>query len=574
MKKSLLFLMLIVLAPAAIGAPEGQKYTCPMHPHYIADEPGTCPICGMDLVPVEAEEPTATAGTEPAPDSARQKTASRGHQSRAVVTIAPETIQNMGVRTIPAEMTMFGRTVRAFGAVTENTRLQTVVSSRVDGWIEDLAVTAVGDHLKKGDLLFRLYSPDLVAAQQDYLAALRRGVQGRIVSAGRRLESLGVQKQTLEGLRRSRKAQERIPVYAEHDGVVARLEVRQGAYVKSGNTIVVIQDYSSVWVKASVAEKDMALLDVDVSARLHFPSLPGQEIAGRVDYIHPTVDPRSRTGKVRLVIENPKGALRPGAYSHVVFDVEKQERLAVPSEAILRDSRGAYVVKALGSGRFQPLRVEDGVTSAGRTEILSNLKPGEEVVVSGQFLIDSESALRESFRKLEGAQTALALLDLSSTELSLLDHYVDSALYLHESLMNGGDITPRHLDATLQAGAKLMRRFAGTRLEAVLEEAGEGVRAAQQARSRRELETALSSLVNALKPWLMEGKPAHYEKKGLKLAADHESGRLWLQRGDELQNPYGGMAHEVPWPEETPETTGIARQAATSRRPGGGHERH
>ncbi|MFP3942533.1 MAG: efflux RND transporter periplasmic adaptor subunit, partial [Alphaproteobacteria bacterium] len=357
-----------------------------------------------------------------------------------------------------------------------------------------------------------------------------------------------------------------------HDGVIAHLNVREGAFVKPGETIMTVQDYSSVWVRASVAEKDLALLGENASARLHFPSLPGQEIPGKVDYIHPTVDPQSRTGKVRLVIDNPNGALRPGAYAHVVFDVEKQRRLAVPSEAILRDSRGAYVVKALGNGRFRPVRIEDGVVSHGRTEILGGLKMGENIVVSGQFLIDSESALRESFHKLQGTQTSLALLELTPEELSLMDHYVDAALYLHEVMTKGQDVTPHYLDAALQAGGKLKSRFGGTRLETVLEEAAEGVRAAQKARSESELAAALGTLTKALKPWLMEGKPAHYKKKGLTLAADHDSGRLWLQQGQELQNPYGGPAHEVPWPEETADTAETAPQKAAPKQSGTGHD--
>jgi Cu(I)/Ag(I) efflux system membrane fusion protein len=322
-----------------------------------------------------------------------------------VVTIAPEIVQNMGVRTAPVEMIVFGRTVRAFGAVAENTRLQSVIAVRAEGWIEDLAVDAVGDAVKEGELIFRLYSPDLIAAQQDYLAALASGSAGRAASSARRLRSLGVQTQTIETLRKTRKVMDRIPILATHGGIVSRLEVREGAFVKPGATILAVQDYSSVWVTAAAAEKDLALLAPGVAARLEFPSLPGRAFTGSVDFIHPTVDPQSRTGRVRLVLENPQGALRPGAYADVIFDVEAQRRLAVRSEAILRDSQGAYVVRALGDGRFRPQRIEAGIVSEGYTEVLSGLNEGDEIVVSGQFLIDSESALRESLQKLRGKGT-------------------------------------------------------------------------------------------------------------------------------------------------------------------------
>ncbi|MCG8072735.1 MAG: efflux RND transporter periplasmic adaptor subunit, partial [Candidatus Thiodiazotropha taylori] len=274
-------LLVLILLSSHSGAEEGTQYTCPMHPHYISSDMGSCPICGMDLVALEsggAMQPAQAEGGE-----------------RAVVSIAPETIQNMGVRYGRAEMTSFGSRVRAYGVVAESERLRSEVSSRVAGWVERLSVTAVGDPIKKGDLLYQLFSPDLVAAQRDYVSALQGGNQQRIASAAVRLEALGVSKGFIRTLRKQGKVVDRVPFYAVTDGTLSELRVREGAYVRPGETLAVIQDYSTVWINAAVAEKDLSEVSMETPVQVILPNLPGQVIESRIDYIHPTVDPDSRT---------------------------------------------------------------------------------------------------------------------------------------------------------------------------------------------------------------------------------------------------------------------------------------
>lgn len=316
------------------------------------------------------------------------------------IAVASNVIQTIGVRTAPAEMREFGRNVRAFGVVDENTRLQAVLSARVEGWVEDLAISAIGDAVKSGDLLFRLYSPVLIAAQRDFLVAVNSGTEGRIESSARRLKSLGLQDQTIDALRKTRRLEERAPIYAERDGVVAALDVREGTFLRPGDRIATIQDYSSVWIIASLAEQDMPGIEPAMHAMLDFPNIPEAARHGVIDYVYPTVDPETRTGKVRIVLDNADDILRPGAYADVSFTVDGRARLAVPGEAVLYDSRGAHVVVALGEGRFAPAPVETGVSGGGFTEITAGLNAGDEIVVSAQFLLDSESSLRESLQKL------------------------------------------------------------------------------------------------------------------------------------------------------------------------------
>ncbi|MFQ5563481.1 MAG: efflux RND transporter periplasmic adaptor subunit [Parvularculaceae bacterium] len=348
--------------------------------------PDTSPVpkkdpMGMDYIPVYASD-LAGAGADEG------------------VAVSPEIIQTIGVRTTSIEMKDFGRTVRAFGAVEENTRLQTVVSARVEGWVDELAVTAVGDEVKTGDLLLRLYSPDLIAAQQDYLVAAKSGSAGRLASAARRLKSLGLQDRTIDALRKTGRIEERAPIYAEHDGVVAALDVREGGFVRPGNRIAMIQDYSTVWVIASLADQDLSEIAPGMQVMLDFPTIPADGRPGEIDYVYPTVDPKTRTGKARIVLDNNDGALRPGAYADVTVTLDGRPRLAVTSEAVLRDSRGAYVVRALGAGRFAPTPVKTGIVAMGLTEIISGAEAGDHVVASAQFLIDSESNLRESLHKM------------------------------------------------------------------------------------------------------------------------------------------------------------------------------
>lgn len=423
MKHLAIVIFLLFTMAGQVWAAEGDKYTCPMHPHYISDdEDGTCPICGMDLKPIKKD---SDSGEKEilywvAPMNSDFKSDKPGKspmgmdlvpvyadgsddngEGRSTIKISPETIQNIGVRTEKAKSTTFGASIRSYGLVAENVRLLHDVSSRVAGWIEDLEVTAVGDEVKKGQLLFTLYSPELVSAQQDYLSALATGVKGRINSTKKRLASLGVQDKFLDQLKKKRKSSQNIPHYSESDGVVSELNVSGGTYVKPGMSIAKIQDYSSVWINVSVAEKDLSFLLKDMLAEISFPNISKDTRSAMIDYIYPTVDKASRTGQVRLVLKNTDGSLRPGAYADVTFEAMPEERLAVPSEAILHSSEGDYVVVALGKGRFQPRKVVTGIHNKGKTEIVSGLAESDNVVVSSQFLIDSESSFREAFRKMD-----------------------------------------------------------------------------------------------------------------------------------------------------------------------------
>ena len=531
--RALVLTLLAVLAALSGAsrslAQEAERWTCPMHPHYVADEFGACPICGMDLVPVEAE-----------PGS-----------SDGYVSVSPEVIQTMGVVTAPAAVSDFGRIVRAYGTVTANERTETVVASRVTGWIEDLAVAAEGDAVEAGQLLYRLYSPDVTAALADFRAA--RGA--RRDSARARLRSLGVQERAIVALSRGGGGGEAVPVFAEADGIVTTLSAREGAYLRPGDPIMVIQDLSTVWVMASIEPGDLPDVEAGTPATVTVTERAAP-IETVVDYVHPSVDERTRTGRARLVLDNPDGRLVPGAYADVALRVGAAPRLAVPSEAVLRDGRGPRVVVALGEGRFAPRGVRIGVSALGLTEVTGGLTPGERVVVSGQFLLDSEASLTEGLADyappaavVAGPDTPLSELPLDQDALAAITHLPDAALYLHEALVDGYEPQPSFLGVAVEVGETLRARYAGTRLEAVVAGAQAALRRGQAAGGEAEVRSALAALTAALEPWMLEGAPARYEAAGLDLYRTGD-GRLWLQEGGEPASPYGDVPFvRVPWPD-------------------------
>ncbi|WP_306253275.1 efflux RND transporter periplasmic adaptor subunit [Parvularcula sp. IMCC14364] len=537
--RSLIF-VLFVLVYSPVMAQEAEQYTCPMHPHYIADQMGTCPICGMDLVPAKAD-------TNQSPGSG--------------VIVSSEMIQTMGIRAAPVRMQSVGDTIRSFGNVMPSTRLETVVASRVEGWIEDLAVSAEGDAAAAGDLLYSVYSPDLIAAQRDFINALKSGSVARSSATERRLKSLGMQSGVIASVRKSRTVIERLPVYAEEAGVVSYLAVRDGDYIKPGAPIMRLQNYERVWIVASVAEKDMRRIKKDTSAVLSLPDI-SEERQGKVDYVYPTIDEATRTGKVRIVAANEEGLLKPGGYADVTFAVGEQMVLAVPTEAILHGSDGAHVVTMTSDQAFKPVIIRTGISANGYTAVEAGLAEGDMVVVSGQFLLDSEASLREGFRKMTPAtsliemdrETPLSKLPVNAETLALIDHFVDAGLYFHEALNDNYRVDPFFLEASLKAGEGLLGTFGDTRLAPVINEAMQTIEAAQRSPEaddhKTALREALASLVIALEPWFLDGAPIHYRDLGLALFRDEASGNLWVQEGDAASNPFGnGPSVLIEWPD-------------------------
>lgn len=366
------------------------KYICPMHPQIVRDSPGTCPICGMELV---------ARSVEPEVD---------GHPQ---VVLSGAVIQNMGVRTARVERGTLWKSVRTLGRVEYDETRLAHIHPRAAGWIEDLSLRAEGEPVRKGQELAQLYAPDILSAQVDFLLALdprSQGVAGVKVDKARNLlRLLDVPDPIIRELERTRETRNRVPVLAPIKGIVTRMLARDGMYVTKDAEMFTIADLSQVWVMVEVFEHQIAWLRPGLKAEIGVPAYPGKQWEGVVDYLYPDLDPRTRTLRVRLVFPNPDHLLKPNMFAEVVIQGgPRQHVLKLPSEALIVTGERESVVLALGEGRFRPVDVVTGMHQGGEVEILSGLHEGDTVVVSGQFLIDSESSLQASFMRMSEAENA------------------------------------------------------------------------------------------------------------------------------------------------------------------------
>ncbi len=481
-------------APSPTETKEILYWVAPMNPNYKMDKPGKSPM-GMDLVPVYAEKTS-----EP------ELNKHDNSINRAIVSLSPETIQTIGIRTEKAQMAAFGLMVRSYGEVTENIRLQSDISDRVSGWIKELKIKAEGDQVKKGDLLFKLDSPELVAAEEDYISAIKTDAKWRIDATKTRLESLGVQDIVIEEIQTKNKVLTYTPFYATQDGIVSKINVREGSYVKPGMTIISIQNYSSVWIDVSIAEKDLPYISKTTKARVSFPNLGIKTHQAKIDYIYPTINQKTRTGSIRLVLDTPNRKIMPGAYADVEFESTVKQRLSIPSNSILKSKNGDFVVVALKDGRFQPRKVLLGVHYKDRTEVLEGINMDDNVVISGQFLIDSESSLLDSFEKMKKMHTSLQKIEINDKQLNAIDQIIDATLYIHQELeakrLPNSDIITSALNST----EKLLTEFQGTLLQFILEDIKKILTESKDNFSANQWKTTLSNLLVVLTPWTKEGR--------------------------------------------------------------------
>ncbi len=345
-------------------------WVAPMDPNYRRDEAGKSPM-GMDLVPVYTDDVDQLPGA---------------------VKIDPTVVSNLGVRTAMVEGGVLSRRIDTVGYVGYDEDTLQHVHTRVDGWIEKLATKATGDPVKKGQLLFELYSPTLVNAQQEYLAALRSKNSVLRSASKDRLNALGVTASEVARLEKERTPSQRVRVYAQADGVIAHLGVREGIFVTPATEVMSVARLDRVWVLAEVFERQAAWVQPGQRADVELDYVPGRRWQGTVDYVYPELDPETRTLKVRIRFENEGEVLRPNMFARVaLYGGETEELVHVPREAVIRGGSMNRVVLALGEGRFRAQPVELGIESGDRVAINKGLAVGDYVVTSGQFLIDSES---------------------------------------------------------------------------------------------------------------------------------------------------------------------------------------
>ena len=363
--------------------PEILYWVAPMDPNYRRDGPGKSPM-GMDLVPVYAEPETADAGDA---DSIR---------------IAPEVEHNLGVRTETVALRPLWRRVEATGYVGFDEDLISRLHTRAAGWAENVRVETVGQRVRRGDLLFEFYSPEILNAQKEYLLARQSGQDKLLRAAREKLVALGVVASEIEALERRGTATRTIRVEAPQDGVVTELRAREGMYLKPETEVLSLSDLSHVWMLAEVFESQADWVARGQSAEARLAYLPGEVFSGTVDYVYPVLDPQTRTLRVRLAFDNPGERLKPNMYGAVtIFGKTHVDALTVHRDALIRAADNDRVIVALGGGRYQAREVMTGIESGEWVQVIAGLEAGERVVTSAQFLLDSEASLSGSFRRLD-----------------------------------------------------------------------------------------------------------------------------------------------------------------------------
>lgn len=381
------------------SAPSGKKkiayYQDPMHPWFTSDKPGKAPDCGMDLVPVY-----------------------EGEGDTQGIKIDPVTVQNIGVKTEEVQKRELTKVIRAVGRVDYDERKVYSVNTKIMGWVEKLYVDYTGKLVRKGEPLLELYSPELVSTQEEYLQALRyrdqlqassidearKGANELVESAKRRLLYWDIPESEINALEKRATPKKTMTIVSPVDGIVTDKMVLKGGSVMAGMDLYKIADLSTVWILADIYQYELPWVKLGQLVQIDLSYTPGRIFTGRITYIYPYLSMETKTAKVRVEVTNTATfELKPDMYATVKIESPMvKEGIAVPDQAIIRSGERNVVVVALGGGYFDPREVKLGVTAEGYVQILEGIKEGEKIVVSSQFLIDSESNLKAAISQMTG----------------------------------------------------------------------------------------------------------------------------------------------------------------------------
>lgn len=422
-----------------------RQFQCPMHPTIVQDHPGDCPICGMKLVPMEGGE----AGGAPASPAERKiafyrspmdpkqtsPTARKDEMGMdyvavyqdeldgsgpvdglATVKIDPERQQLIGLKTVEASVGPIGGSLRTSGRVAVDETRVHHLNVKFSGFTEHVHADFVGRFVRKGEPLFSIYSPELLAAEEEYILALNtrtalagaKGLVGNgedlVTAARRKLELWDVPADDIARIERTRQAERTLTIRSPASGVVVKKDVVPGMKVEAGGMPYEIVDLSSIWVLADVYETELRNVKVGAPATLELKSMPGKPYQGRVAFIDPYLDPKTRTAKVRIAFANPGGSIKPEMFGEVVLKTAPRKAVRVPADAVINSGTRSVVFAALGDGKFQPREVRLGATDGNVVEVLEGLAAGEKIVTRANFLVDSESRLKASLQALGGGK--------------------------------------------------------------------------------------------------------------------------------------------------------------------------
>ncbi len=470
---------------APVQAEEKQLYSCGMHPEVISDKPGNCPICGMKLTPIKGaaqEEGQTQAGesgkerkilywrapmdpTEIYDKPGKSKMGMdlvpvyEGEEAGGAgsITIDGALQQNMNLRTVAVERRDISRVIRAYGKVTYAEDREFAVNTKISGWIEKLYVNTTGQKVQKDQPLLEIYSPELVSTQEEYLLALknyeklssspyesvRKSAEKMLTLARDRLNYWDISEEEIDKIEATGQSRRTILMKSQINGIVTHKAVVEGDKVGPGMDLFHIADLNKIWVEASIYESELPFVKVGQKADLEVDHRMGKKLEGNVDFIYPYLDQKARANNVRFVFDNPKLSLKPdmyvtvGIYSHVASD-----SLAIPLEAIIHSGKRRIVFVTKGDGKFEPREIKIGAESEdGYVQVISGLFDNEEVVISGQFLLDSESRTREAIAKMRAAQAQKARVTSEEREAGAAESHEMDAERLYACPMHPEFIT-------------------------------------------------------------------------------------------------------------------------------------
>lgn len=428
-----------------------QLYSCGMHPDVISDEPGNCPICGMKLTPIKNSSQTQSdkedvkqekgeilywrAPMDPTYISDKPGKSPMGMDLVPVyegkegigagnILIDPTTVQNMGIRTTIVERKDLTKKIRTVGTITYNEQKLHAVNSKISGWIEDLVVNFTGQYVEKGQPMLAIYSPELVSAQQEYLLAInnlnqlknspfediQQSAESLLNSTRHRLENWDIPTEDIEKIEQRGSITKTMTLVAPSSGIVVHKNAVEGTFIKEGMNLYQIANLSSVWVDVNVYEYEVPWIELNQPATMELSYIPGKTYRGKVVFIYPYLNDKTRTLKVRLEFPNPHLELKPDMYTDITIEARiDSQTLVIPSESVIRTGKRNLVFVQRDQGKFEPREIKIGAEGEqGLVKVISGLFEGEHIVTSGQFLLDSESNAQEAIKKMLDAKKQMS----------------------------------------------------------------------------------------------------------------------------------------------------------------------
>lgn len=358
------------------GAVAKQLWHCPMHPTFIRDRAGACDICGMDLVKLEKGS-----GTNAIP-------------GRNVIHLSPERRQQIGLVTTSVAKRALSKPIRATASIEPDETRLAQISPRIGGFVQELYVNTTGQRVKRGDKLFKLYSPELLVAEREYFNSISSGDQSLSSAATKRLQLIGLDDEQIDTIRHQDHASDTIDLKSPVSGTVMMKEVKQGTSFMAGEKLYEIADLSHVWLHSFIREPDIAGIETGMTATVTTAAYPNDIFDATVTFVYPALDELSRTLEVRLETDNADLKLKPDMWATVEIEIAHGEKLAVPADAVINTGKRFIAFVDKGDGHLEPRELKLGVRTDEFVEVKSGLKEGEKVVLRALFLVDAESQLQ------------------------------------------------------------------------------------------------------------------------------------------------------------------------------------